>query len=160
MEIFIICLRGGTNKFCKPDEWTSSLGTAVGIKVIPEGICPDGYSRVAMLYGLQQGDGLFPEYAELLSLSSSTSNTFYATKNLPLTENPKYNGAWAISATASSSMNVLDYGLTWVTVPESVTSFGGFYLPIDHGSKYVENPYDTGTTWSSYPTAVNYCMSK
>ena len=150
---------GGGSKFCKADEWNSSLGSPMGIRVIPEGICPDGYSRIVTLQAVQSNDN---GDTKPLSLSATSFSTLYASQNLPSTENPKINGAWAISATASSSLNVLDYDLKWITVPTGTTgtnSFPGFYLPIDHATKYVENPYDTGTTWSSYPTSVLYSMS-
>ena len=45
----------GLVKTCSIDDWDSSMGTPVGVVVIPEGFLPDGYARVV-------GFNLFSDY--------------------------------------------------------------------------------------------------
>ena len=77
---------GSSVKTCTVDTWSTSLGTPVGVIVIPEGFAPDGKVRIISLKGVDS-NGNQTEYHELVWAEYGLRTPLLQYTVLPTTDN-------------------------------------------------------------------------
>ena len=115
-------------KYCSPDDWSSSLGTPVGVVAIPANFLPDSPEmRLIAIYGVD---------------SAGTRNETGETEET--------GSEWFSSATYDNPEldNYYDYGPCLDVDSNTITGHNGFYLCSDNFTRQ-PNPYDTGYGWNT-----------
>ena len=112
----IVYYNGSKLKFCKPTDWSSSLGTAVAVVVVPNTHTPDGTVRCMAVTGVNP-DGSHATDEDIYIAWGPTGDT-----GLPnLNQVPNYNN------TVGGTINSEDYSY----LSSNNTESGEFEGPVD-----------------------------
>ena len=78
---------GSAVKFCTLGKWKSSLGTPVGVVVIPEGFAPDGKTRIIGLKPVDESGNPSSSHVSIKWGSRTVDTTLTNYTTVPITDN-------------------------------------------------------------------------
>ena len=113
-------------------EWSSDLGTPVGVVVIPNNFLPDGKARIMGMY------------------AATSAGTRNETSNVSLQWCPSSAYTDIQGLDNLIEVPILDFETNTISGKTSVT-----YLPSDYFTQY-PNPYDVGTAYYGNPSGNSY----
>ena len=68
-------------------DWNTSMGTAIGVVVVPEGFAPDGKVRIVSLYGVDANGNQSSSHVSILWNTSETDTSLINYVCVPTTDN-------------------------------------------------------------------------
>lgn len=78
---------GSSVKTVSKDKWSISLGTPVGVVVIPEGMLPDGKARIVSLKGVDESGNSVTSNVEITWSSNDADTSLPNYNKVPITDN-------------------------------------------------------------------------
>ena len=136
-------------KVCSYDLWDSSLGTPVGVVVIPKGFAPDGKTRIVSLYGVDKDGNTSTGETRYIQWAPNSEDTPVPNYNrVPLTDNQ---GSTTTSSDISGNLPT-DYSIHSI-YPRSYTDNNSNYL---NTTNMIPSPYICDINGNESPNPEYY----